>query len=116
MNEGIKRLLEQVSQAITALQAVQGDSSTPLEAALAVMVPMRKLDEYRDVLRRKGFEISLDDPDYQAAMEKLKTVSATTAKELATHESNMKLVTAAAQAAAAVLKVAIAVRAIVVGA
>ncbi|MEO5726628.1 MAG: hypothetical protein ABI134_18835, partial [Byssovorax sp.] len=85
MNEGLKRLLEQVNQAIKVLQAVQADSSTPLEAAIAVMVPMRKLDKYRDALHREGFEISMDDPDYQAAMEKLKNVSAVAAKELATH-------------------------------
>lgn len=113
MAENIKELLDQLDKAIETLQDIQADSSTPLEAAIAVVPPIRDLDRSRDALLLREFTRDVPNPKYDAAVAKLKDVAAASSKELKTHESNMKFVTAAAQAADAVIKVAIAVGAMV---
>jgi len=112
MDDSIKELLEQLDSAITALQDIQADSSTPLEAAIAVVPPIRHLDRCRNALLVRAFSRGPAGPRYDAAVAKLKAVSATAAKQLNTHESNMKFVSVAVEAAEAVIEVAIAVGAI----
>ena len=106
MKQDIQSVLKHLSEAIKSLQDVQADSSTPLEVAIAVMVPMRRLDKCRDALRAGGFDDKASDADLNIAVAKLKAVTATTASQLAAHESNMKFIAALAQAVDAVIALA----------
>lgn len=115
MNQDLQSLIAHLSQAIKALQDIQADSSTPLEAALAVMVPMRRLDKCRDALREKAFVVKANDAGFKAAVAQLEAVTAATAKQLGEHESNMKFISAVADAADAVIKLATAIGATVAG-
>jgi hypothetical protein len=107
-------LLERVARTIDMLQAIQADSRTPIQGALDVVGPIRKLTECRRAMRAKAFELSADQPDYKAAVARLQQVAETAANDLAVFELHAELVAQAAQAADAVLRVAVAVGAFTV--
>lgn len=109
-----EELLERVTLVINALQNIQADSRTPLDAALAVVEPIRKLTDYRRAMRRIEFQIHAGMAEYQAAVSQLRRISDTLAADLVAHQTHMQHVALAAQAADAVLSVAIAVGAMAI--
>jgi len=104
-----EELLERVTRSIDILRDIQSDSRTPLNAAIAVVEPLRKLTDYRRAMRIKEFHIAAQNPAYGTAVASLMQVTNTLATDLDTYEKHMEFVEQVVQAAAAVLAVVIAV-------
>lgn len=112
MSDQREELLERVTRTISTMQAIQADSRTPLQSALDIVEPLRQLTDYRRALRAKAFAVAANDPGYAQAIARLKQVADTLATDLVTFQRHAEFVAQAAQAADAVLKVAIAVGAL----
>ena len=113
MGNSREELLERVSRSIDIMQDIHADSRTPRAAAMKLVDPIRALTDYRRALRKEIFIVAADNPAYATAVASLKQVTDTLATDLVAHERHMQFVSQAAQAAAAVFKVAIAVGAVV---
>ncbi len=104
-------LIERVKRAITVMQDVHNDSRTPLDVAMKLFEPLRKLTDLRRELREAEFKLAANNPEYLAATSALNKVSSTVAAELAEHQDHMKFLADVAAAVDALIKVAVAVAA-----
>jgi hypothetical protein len=95
------------------VEEVHNDSRTPLEDAIALMTPLRKLYHCRDALRRHAFTSAAAKTEYTDALAKLKVVNETVKADLIAHNQTLQFVATVATAAAAVLDLAISVGALV---
>lgn len=107
-------LLERVKRAITVIQEVHNDSRTPLDVAMALVDPLRQLTDLRRKLREAEFQIAANNPEYIAAAKALGVVTDKLAEEIAAHQEHMKFLADVAAAVDQVIKLAIAVAAVVV--
>ncbi len=109
MSNEQESLLESLSKVIDTCQEMHNDSRTPLDDALALTPHIRKLVEVKRTLRRQAFQADDVNTEYSSAMEALNVINRSVKAEILAHQQTMQFVKSAAEAAAAVLDLAIAV-------
>ncbi len=111
-NYEMEELLERLSRAIQTCEAIHNDSRTPLDHVLRLMDHIRNLHRFRRALRRTAFNQATASTEYGNAIETLKVLNETIKTEVMAHKKTMDFVNSVAQAASAVLDLAIKVGAL----
>jgi len=109
MSNEQESLLESLSKAIDTCQEIHNNSRTPLNDALALTPQIRKLVEAKRTLRRQAFRADDVKNEYSSAMDALNMINRTVKTDILAHQQTMQFVKSAAEAAAAVIDLAIAV-------
>ena len=111
-NQEREELLERLSRAIQTCEAIHNDSRTPLDHALRIMDHIRNLHRLRRALRRKAFDQATASTEYVNAIETLKVLNETIKTEVMAHKNTMDFINSVAQAASAVIDLAVKVGAL----
>ncbi len=112
MNQEQEAFFERLSKAIETCQRIHNDSRTPLDDAIALVEPIRKLHRCRRALRKTAFQDSINDSKFSAATSSLEKINSTLKADIIAHNRTLRFVKDAATAASAVLDFAIEVGAL----